>query len=167
MRLIPSTLRRADERHDVDDYDDDHEPTRLTATVCASRRQSIMPSTVWQSDQIRGWTDRNTNSDTGSPSGSRSMLGRSESTAPPAERAPSVDPFAGRVRVGRGRYCQLLSWHAATGPYLKDKTYKTENDRRWWCGGGKKQARHRPFTECRVWRPQIARLWRDVGEACR
>lgn len=29
-----------------------------------------------------------------------------------------------------------LSGHAAIGPYLKDKIYKTDDDRCWWCGGG-------------------------------
>ena len=36
-----------------------------------------------------------------------------------------------------GRYYQLLSGHAAIGPYLKDEIRKTDDDRCWWCGGGK------------------------------
>ena len=32
--------------------------------------------------------------------------------------------------------------------------------------GGKKQTRHHRFTERRAWRPQITRLWRDIGKAC-
>ena len=35
-----------------------------------------------------------------------------------------------------GRYFQLLSGHAAIGPYLKDKIKKTDSDECWWCGGG-------------------------------
>ena len=31
---------------------------------------------------------------------------------------------------------QLLSDHAAIGPYLKDKIRKTDDDRCWWCGEG-------------------------------
>ena len=57
-----------------------------------------------------------------------------------------------------GRYFQLMSGHAAIGPYLKDKIKKADDDKCWWCGGGKQQARHHLFTECRAWRPQIRRL---------
>ena len=64
------------------------------------------------------------------------------------------------------RYYQLMSGQAAIGPYLKEKIRKTDDDRCWWCGGGKKQTRHRLFTECRAWLPQIRRLWKDIGKAC-
>ena len=64
-----------------------------------------------------------------------------------------------------GRYYQLLSGHAAIGPYLKDKIHKMDNDRCWWCGGGKRQTRHHLFTECRAWTPQIRKLWKDIGKA--
>ena len=43
------------------------------------------------------------------------------------------------------------------------------DDERWMTtgvggvGGGKRQTRHHPFTECRAWAPQIRRLWRDIG----
>ena len=37
-----------------------------------------------------------------------------------------------------GRHYQLLPCHAAIGPYLKDKICKTDDDRCWWCGGGKR-----------------------------
>ena len=57
-----------------------------------------------------------------------------------------------------GRYFQLMSGHAAIGPYLKDKIKKPDDDKCWWCGGRKQQARHHLFTECRAWRPQIRRL---------
>ena len=50
-------------------------------------------------------------------------------------------------------------------PLLKDKLGKTDNDRCWWCGGGKQQARHQIFTECRAWLPQIRKLWKDIGRA--
>ena len=48
------------------------------------------------------------------------------------------------------RYYQLLSGHAAIGTYLKDKIRKIDSDNCWWCGGGKRQARHHLFTECRA-----------------
>ena len=63
------------------------------------------------------------------------------------------------------RYYQLLSGHSAIGPYIKDKIRKTDDDRCWWCGGGKKQTRHHLFTECGAWMPQIRKLWKDVGKA--
>ena len=49
-----------------------------------------------------------------------------------------------------GRYYQLLSGHAAIGPYLKDKTGKRMDDKCWWSGGGKQQTRHQLFTERRA-----------------
>lgn len=39
------------------------------------------------------------------------------------------------------RYYQLLSGHAAVGPYLRDRARKTDDVRCWWCGGGKQQTR--------------------------
>ena len=63
------------------------------------------------------------------------------------------------------RYYQLLSGHAAIGTYLKDKIRRIDNDRCWWCGGGKRQTRHHLFTECRAWMPQIRKLWKDIGKA--
>ena len=36
------------------------------------------------------------------------------------------------------RYYQLMSGHAAIGPYLKDKIRLTEDTRCWWSEGGKK-----------------------------
>ena len=64
-----------------------------------------------------------------------------------------------------GRYFQLLSGHAAIGPYLRDKIYRADSDLCWWCGGGNKQTRHHLFTECRAWAPQIRKLWKDIGKA--
>ena len=62
------------------------------------------------------------------------------------------------------RYYQLLSGHAAIGPYPRDKIRKTDDDR-CWCREGKKQTRHHLFTGCRAWRLQISRLWKDIGKA--
>ena len=33
------------------------------------------------------------------------------------------------------RYYQLLSGHAAIGPYLKGRIHRTDDNRCWWCGG--------------------------------
>ena len=43
---------------------------------------------------------------------------------------------------------------------------RIESDERWWCNCGKWQSRHRLFTECRAWAPQIRRLWRGAGKDC-
>ena len=32
--------------------------------------------------------------------------------------------------------------------------------------GGKQQTPHHLFTECRAWKPQITRLWKDIGNGC-
>ena len=57
-----------------------------------------------------------------------------------------------------GRYYQLLSEHAAIGPYLKDRIGRATDDKCWWRGGGKQQTRHHLFMECRAWLPQIRKL---------
>ena len=64
-----------------------------------------------------------------------------------------------------GCYYQLLSRHAAIGPYLKDKIGRATDDKCWWCGGGKQQTRHHLSTECRAWLPQIRKLWKEIGKA--
>ena len=68
------------------------------------------------------------------------------------------DVDRGSHTLAKDRYYQLLSGHAAIGPYLKDKIRRTDDDRCWWCAGGKQQTRHHLFTECRAWLPQIRRL---------
>ena len=47
----------------------------------------------------------------------------------------------------------------------RDKIHKAVDARCWSCGGGKEQTRHHLFTECRAWKPQIRRLWKDIGKA--
>ena len=42
---------------------------------------------------------------------------------------------------------------------------KADDDRCWWCGGGKKQNRYHLFIECRAQRPQISKLWKGLGKA--
>ena len=62
------------------------------------------------------------------------------------------------------RYYQLLSGHAAIGPYLKDEIRNTDDGQCWWCRAGKRQTRHHLFTECKVWGPQIRKLWKERME---
>lgn len=52
-------------------------------------------------------------------------------------------------REGKGvasRYFQLLSGHAAIGPYLAETTKTIRFDKRWWCGSGEQQSRHHLFA---------------------
>ena len=63
------------------------------------------------------------------------------------------------------RYYQLVSGHAVIGPYLKDRIHRRDDDQCWWCGGGRQQTCHHLFIECRAWKPQIRRLWKDIGKA--
>ena len=67
------------------------------------------------------------------------------------------------------RYYQLLSGHAATGPFLHDRMsgpQRAESDECWWCNCGKRQSRHHLFAECRAWLPQIRELWQRIGKDC-
>ena len=63
-------------------------------------------------------------------------------------------------------YYQLLSGHAAIGPYLRDKTHEVDSDNCWWYEGGERQSGHHHFTRCRVWAPQARRMWKYIGKAC-
>ena len=65
-----------------------------------------------------------------------------------------------------GRYCQLLSGHAATGDYLCSKVHKLPSEKFWWCGQDVRQTRHYLFVNCAAWKPQIKELWKDVGYLC-
>ena len=68
---------------------------------------------------------------------------------PPGKGLRRKQPRSTRKSVA-GLYFQLLSGHAAIGPYLKDKIKETNSDKCWSCGGGKQQTRHHLFTECRA-----------------
>jgi hypothetical protein len=61
------------------------------------------------------------------------------------------------------RFYQLLSGHAITAPYLKEKLRKSETDTCWWCESGKKQTRDHLFKECSMWKTEIRDLWKMVG----
>ena len=54
--------------------------------------------------------------------------------APPEYRPPRGK---GLCRTPKSIASQLLSGHAAIGPYLKDKIHYAVDDKCWWCGGGK------------------------------
>ena len=63
------------------------------------------------------------------------------------------------------RYYQLLTGHAAIGPYLKGRTHRATDDRCWWRGGRKQQTRYHLFMECTAWLPQTRRMWKAIGKA--
>ena len=77
---------------------------------------------------------------------------------PPSGRGLRRRLLRGVPKSIASRYYQLLSGHAAIGPYLKDRIHKATDDRCWWCGGGKQQTCHHLFTQCRAWLPQIRTL---------
>jgi hypothetical protein len=61
------------------------------------------------------------------------------------------------------QFYQLLSGHALTAPYLKEKLRKSETDTCWWCESGKKQTSDHLFKECSRWKIEIRYLWKMVG----
>jgi hypothetical protein len=61
------------------------------------------------------------------------------------------------------RFYQLLSGHAITAPYLKQKLRISEMDTCWWCESGKKQTRDHLFKECSTCKTEIRDLWKTVG----
>ena len=75
-----------------------------------------------------------------------------------------------RVRKSlAGHYYQLLSGHAAIGSFPHGRMtgpQRLDTDKCWWCSCGKQQTRHRLFTGCRAWAPQIRRLWKRIGRDC-
>jgi hypothetical protein len=61
------------------------------------------------------------------------------------------------------RFYQLLTGHAITAPYPKEKLKKTKSDVCWWCESGRIQTRDHLFKECTKWKGEIKDLWRRVG----
>lgn len=49
-----------------------------------------------------------------------------------------------------------------SAPTPKDKIHKTDDDRCWRCGGGKRKTCHHLIIECRAWHPQTSKLWKDI-----
>ena len=76
------------------------------------------------------------------------------------------DDLQGESKGVTSRYFQLLSRHAAIGPYLDETTKTIRSDKCWWCNSGERQARHHLFIKCRAWEAQTRQLWRSVGKAC-
>ena len=67
------------------------------------------------------------------------------------------------------RYYQLLSGHAAIGSFLHNRMtgpLRSESDECQWCNSGRKESRHHLLVECKVWAPQIRRLWERVAKDC-
>jgi hypothetical protein len=67
-------------------------------------------------------------------------------------------------RATAARFYQLLSGHAITAPYLKEKLKKGDTDVCWWCESGKRQTREHLFKECARWKREIKDLWWEVGK---
>ena len=68
-----------------------------------------------------------------------------------------------------GRYYQLLSGHAAIGPFLHERmtgAQRLESGGCLWCNCSRRQSRHRLFVEYKAWAPQVRRLWRRIGKDC-
>ncbi|KAA8900215.1 hypothetical protein FN846DRAFT_920837 [Sphaerosporella brunnea] len=57
------------------------------------------------------------------------------------------------------RYYQLLTGHAITAPYLKEKLHKRDSDKCWFCLSGRRRTREHLFKDCDRWLPQIRALW--------
>ena len=83
----------------------------------------------------------------------------------PRRRAGVRKALMGEKKSLASRYYQLLTGHAITAPYMKEKLKKIESDQCWWCDSGKRQTRHHLLCECRAFRPQIVKMWREVGKA--
>ena len=50
-----------------------------------------------------------------------------------------------------------------TAPFLRDKFKWVDSDQCWWCSSGR-QSREHLFKECRAWKNEIRKLWKEVGE---
>ena len=72
-------------------------------------------------------------------------------------RVATAPPHGSRIRKdlqkeGKGvasRFFQLLSGHAAIGPYLAERIKTFQSNKCWWCGSGERQSRHHLFVKCR------------------
>ena len=62
-----------------------------------------------------------------------------------------------------GRCFQLLSGHAAIGPYLKDMVRKTDSDKYWWCGGGSSKPATTSPPSADHGPPRLGRCGRQLG----
>ena len=48
-------------------------------------------------------------------------------------------------------------------PFLKKKFGWVDSDSCWWCSGGR-QSREHLFKECKTWKEEISRLWKEAGD---
>ena len=80
---------------------------------------------------------------------------------------PRIPTTLGRTRKSlASRFFQLMSGHAMIAPFLRDKFRWVESDQCWWCSSGR-QSREHLFKECRAWKNEIRKLWKEVGEISR
>ena len=83
---------------------------------------------------------------------------------PGGEARPKIRRELRKAKKGvASRFFQLLSGHAMTAPFLKDKWRWTDSDQCWWCGRGR-QSREHLFKECTTWKKEIRELWEEVGK---
>ena len=76
---------------------------------------------------------------------------------------PRIPSALGRAGKGlASRFFQLASGHAMIAPFLKEKFKWVSSSQCWWCGSGR-QSREHLFKECRAWKNEIKKLWREVG----
>ena len=81
-----------------------------------------------------------------------------EGTVP---RIPTALGRAGKDLAAR--FFQLASGHAMIAPFLEEKFKWVSSGQCWWCDGGR-QSREHLFKECRAWKNEIKKLWKEVGE---
>ena len=91
--------------------------------------------------------------------------GRRGAFAGPEKGArPRIRTLLRTTRKGvAARYFQLLSGHAMTAPFLKDRWGWIDSDACWWCNG-RRQSRDHLFKECKMWEKEIGELWSTVGK---
>lgn len=59
------------------------------------------------------------------------------------------------------RFLRLLSGHAPTAKFLKERWgTSSDSNKCWWCDAGKIQTRHHFFVECERWKDEIKEMWR-------
>ena len=91
--------------------------------------------------------------------------GRRTFHLPTARSRPGILPQLRRVSKGlAARFFQLLSGHAMTAPFLKNRWGWTDSDTCWWCND-RRQSREHLFKECRAWAIEIRELCTAVGKA--
>ena len=83
---------------------------------------------------------------------------------PPEGMVPRIPTALGGARRDLAvRFFQLASGHAMMAPFLMEKYGWVNSSQCWWCSSGR-QSREHLFKECRAWKNEIRKLWREVGE---